>query len=395
MKKLNIMSKNLYWILSALIALSFASCKKDSPNLIGGTGAPTIDGVHTVYKSVVDSSRITTTIIYNSSGVPTTTTNPNYNPQVVAFDSLVTSGRGGSQYRITGTNLGSTTNVYFNGVAAYFNPAVLADNSIIVTLPTTAPFNPGQAATLTVVTLHGSVDYKFTVVQPPPQIVSFTPVAASVGDTIYINGTVFDNATSVKFGTVAAKIVGNTSTQLKVLLPAGVVQAFITVTTAGGSTTSANSFGYKYIIFDDARATGWGGNGGGYSGYTSTIDFNNSSPVERGSKSIAVTFQGSYGALQIGYGGSAAPNVTTLGLKSIKFFVYGGNGIKTGDKLQVVINGNYNGTTVVMTAGAWVSCTVPLSSLMASVTGTINEVVLQSQGSAVPSTIYVDDLGFI
>ena len=42
-----------------------------------------------------------------------------------------------------------------------------------------------------------------------------------------------------------------------------------------------------------------------------------------------VTYTNSYGALQIGYGGSSAPNVTTLGLKSIKFFVYAGAGVKT------------------------------------------------------------------
>ncbi|OCX54411.1 hypothetical protein BEL04_09180 [Mucilaginibacter sp. PPCGB 2223] len=388
---------NAYLLLAIMLVTGLFSCSKKNDYLgfTPGTGTPTITGVHTIYKSVVDSTATTSSTTYNSSGVPVTTVTHNYNPQLVPFDSLVVSGKGGSQFRIAGTNLGSTIGVTFNGVAAYFNPALLSDNSIIVTLPTTAPFGPAQAAKLTVTTLYGSVDYKFTVVQPPPSITSFTPVAASPGDTIYISGTVFDNATSVKFGTVSAQIVGNTSTLLKVLLPTGVVQAFITITTAGGTTTSANSFGYKYLVFDDALTTGWGGNGGGYSGYTSTINFANTSPTERGSKSIAVTFQGSYGALQIGYGGSAAPNVTTLGLKSIKFFVYGGSGIKTGDKLQVVINGNYNGTTVAMTAGAWVSCTVPLSSLMTNVSGTITEVVLQSQGSAVPSTIYVDDLGFI
>jgi len=388
---------NTYLLLAVVLVTGLFSCSKKEAYLgfTPGTGDPTISGVHTIYKSVIDSTAVTTSTTYNSSGVPTTTTSHNYNPQLVPFDSLVVSGKGGNQYRISGTNLGSTIGVSFNGVAAYFNPALLSDNSIIVTLPTTAPFGPGQSATLTVTTLHGSVNYKFTVVQPPPSITSFTPVAASAGDTIFISGTVFDNATSVKFGTISAQIVGNTSTLLKVLLPVGVVQSFITVTTAGGTTTSSSSFGYKYLVFDDALTTGWGGNGGGYSGYNSTLNFTNTSPVERGSKSIAVIFLGSYGALQIGYGGSAAPNVTTLGLKSIKFFVYGGAGIKTGDKLQVVINGNYNGTTVAMTAGAWVSCTVPLSSLMTSVSGTITEVVLQSQGSAVPSTIYVDDLGFI
>ena len=260
-------------------------------------------------------------------------------------------------------------------------------------MPTNAPFGPTQAGSLVLTTLHGSVTYKFSVIQPPPVINSFNPVAGSPGDTITISGAVLDNATAVKFGTISAKIVSNTSTQLKVLLPAGVVQAFISVTTAGGTSTSTSSFGYKYIIYDDALAKGWGGNGGGYSGYNSTINFANTTQVERGTNSIAVTFLNSYGALQIGYGGSTAVNVAALGLKSIKFFVYGGAGIKTGDKLQVVINGNYGGYTVTMTAGAYTSYTIPLSAL--GNPANITEVVLQNQGSALNSVIYVDDLGFI
>jgi hypothetical protein len=392
MKMLNKI-KNLNWILLALVAFSLASCQKTSPNLVGGTGAPTIASIHTVYKTVVDSTATTSVTTYSSTGVPTTTTSPNYTPKVVPFDSLTTSGKGGNLYRIVGTNLASTTGVTFNGVAAYFNLALSTDNSMIVTLPTNAPFGPSQAGTLVVTTLHGSVTYKFTVVQPAPTITSFTPVAGSTGDTVTINGAVLDNATSVRFGTIVAKIVANTTSQIKVLLPAGVVQAFITVTTAGGSSTSTSSFGYKYIVYDDALGKGWGGNGGGYSGYNSTLSFTNTTQVERGTNSIAVTFLNSYGALQIGYGGSTAVNVATLGLKSLKFFVYGGAGIKTGDKLQVVINGNYGGYTVTMTAGAYVGFTVPLSSLGNPTT--ITEIVLQNQGSALNSVIYVDDLGII
>ncbi|MGZ3754684.1 MAG: IPT/TIG domain-containing protein [Mucilaginibacter sp.] len=393
MKMLNKL-KNLSWVLLALAVFSLASCQKTSPNLVGGTGAPTIASLHTVYKTVVDSTATTSTTTYSSTGVPTTTTSPNYNPKVVPFDSLTTSGKGGNLYRIVGTNLGSVTSITFNGVAAYFNRALASDNSVIVQVPTNAPFGATQAGTLVLTTLHGSVTYKFTVIQPAPTITSFSPVAGSTGDTVTINGAVLDAATSVKFGTKSATIVSNTSTQIKVLLPAGVVQAFITVTTAGGSSTSATSFGYKYIIFDDALTKGWGGNGGGYSGYNSTLNFANTTNVERGTNSISVVFANNYGALQIGYGGSTPVSVATLGLKSIKFFIYGGASIKAGDRIQVVINGNYsNAALVTMTPGAYGSFTVPLSSLGNPTT--ITEVVFQAYGLAVPSTIYVDDIGFI
>jgi hypothetical protein len=381
---MKITSKIYCLVLSVLIIGGMAACKKSS---IGGTGSPTVTRVRLLSK--------TDTIKGVKHRVTLDSSSTYSDTRVVPFDSTVTSGRLNTQYGIIGTNLLTTVSVSFNGISVYFNPALVTDNSIIVTIPSGIPFGPSQINKLTIVTQYGSVDYTFPIQQPPPNITSFTPLAGNTGDILTITGTVFDAVSAVRFDNIPAQIVGTpTPTQIQVKIPAGVVQAFIYVTTPGGTTKSIASYGFKYLIFDDALAAGWGGNGGGYSGYNSTINFANSSPVSRGTKSIAVVFQGAYGALQIGYGGGSAPNITTLGLKSIKFSVYGGAGITTGDKLQVVINGNYNGTTVAMVAGAWTNFTVPLSSL-GNPTGAITEVVLQSQGSPSPCTIYVDDLGFI
>ena len=393
MKKIIFKSNKIACILSVLIVMGFAACKKNEPNVVGGTGAPTIKAVHTVSKTTnpAQTSSVTT---YNSSGVATTTTTNNTNNVVVPFDSLTTVGKGGTLYRIEGTNLGSATSVTFNGVTAYFNAALVSDNSIIVAVPTTAPYGANQSAALVVTTLHGSVTYKFSIQQPPPTITSFNPVAGAVGDTITINGVVLDGATSVTFGTVAAKIVSNTTSQIKVLLPAGVVQAFITVTTAGGVGTSQTAFGFKYLIYGDALTTGWGGNGGGYTGYSGTVfNFANTATVERGTNSIQIVYGGQYSAAQIGYGGSAAPSVSTLGLTSLKFFVYGGANSKTGDQLQIVLNGNYGSAVVVtITAGAYTSVTIPLSKLGNPTS--ITEFVAQTFQTT-NETVYIDDLGFI
>ena len=382
-----------FLLLAALLVIGLASCNKKNDYLgfTPGTGAPTIASVHTISKSVVDSMLTTTTVTYDTTGTATTTTTPNTNQQVTAFDSTTTAGKGGTYYVIKGTNLGSTTSITFNGVAAYFNRALASNTNLIVSIPATAPFGPDQSGALVVTTLHGSVTYKFTILQPPPAITAISPLAGSAGDTLTVTGTVLDNATAVKFGTVPAKIVGNTSTQIKVLIPEGVVQAYIFVTTPGGTAKSGASFGFKYIIYADGLTPGWGGNGGGYSGYNSTLDFMNTEHVKRGTDAIKVVFGGSYGAIQIGYGGSPVLPVATLGLTAIKFSVYGGTGSTTGDKLQVVINGNYIGVTVSIVAGAYSDFTVPLSTLGSP--ATITEFVLQSQGAA--STIYVDDIGFI
>jgi hypothetical protein len=361
-------------------------------NVVGTNGIPTITSVHTISKTDTSKTQRTITTI-DSAGVATTT-NEGFPINPAAFDSLTTSGKGGNLYQIVGTNLGSVTQVTFNGVVAYFNPAYITNNSVIVTLPTTAPFGTTQTGVLALTTLHGVADFKFTVIQPPPTITSFTPVAASAGDTVTITGLVLDNATSVKFGTTPATIVSNTSTQLKVLVPAGIVQAFISVTTAGGTTVSTGSFGYKYLIYADALTPGWGGNGGGYTGYSGTVfNFNNTTNVERGTNSIEATFGGQYSAVQIGYGGATPVSVSALGLNSLKFFVYGGANSKTGDQLQIVLDGNYsNAVIITITAGAYTSVTIPLSKFGNPTT--ITEFVAQTF-QASNETIYIDDLGFI
>jgi len=376
-----------------LVILSLLACKKLDPNIIGTKGSPSILSVHTISKGFVDSTAKTSLTTYDTTGKATTTTNPNYGTMVKAFDSITATGKGGTLYQIVGTHLGSATSITFNGVTAYFNPAYLTDNSIIVAVPSTAPFGSNQSASLMVKTLYGTATFKFSIIQPAPIISGFNPVSGSPNDTITITGAILDNASAVKFGTIPATIVSNTTNQIKVLLPPGVVQSLISVTTAGGTTISTASFGYAYIVYGEGLTTGWGGNGGGYSGYNSTLDFNNTDQPHSGKKDIKVTFLNAYGALQIGYGGSTSLNVSTLGLKAIKFYVYPADGIKAGDRLQVVINGNYNGTTVTMTPGAYQSFTIPLSTL--GNPATINEIVLQNQGSAVNSVIYIDDLGFL
>jgi hypothetical protein len=374
-------SKIFYWMLPALLMLALVSCKKNE----GGTGSPVITRVRLISK--------TDTIAGVAHPVTLDSSSVYDDVRQVKFDSTVVAGRLSTQYAIVGKNLASTTAVYFNGQSVYFNPALLTDNSIIVTIPATAPFGPTQSNKLTVVTTHGKVDFSFQIMQPPPQLTTFAPLAGAAGDTLTITGTVLDNALSVKFGTVPATIISNTSTQIKVLIPAGVVQAFIFVTTAGGTSETANSFGFKRLIFDDALASGWGGNNGGYTGYNSSLDFNNTAHVKRGTKSVAVTFENSYGALQIGYGGPTI-NVSTDGLTAIKFSIYGGTGIKTGDQVSLVINGDYGHNYVfTINAGVYTDYTVPLKSVGSP--AVITEFVLQGYGVAVPSVMYVDDIGFI
>ena len=382
--------KLLYVMLSLLLVHAF-SCKK---NEMGGTGAPTITRVRTTTKNDTTTGVIKR-ITLDSSITTTTTT-------AVGFDSTVTSGHLGNQYAIIGTNLLTTSSVTINGVSVYVNPALLTDHSIIITIPsltstsTQVPFGPDQTNKLVVTTKYGTASFTLPIVQPAPVITSFAPQVANPGDIVTITGQVFNGATAVTFDKIPAKIIGTpTATQIQVQVPQGVTSNLIYVTTPGGTAVSTTTFGFKYVIFTESLASGWGGQGsGGYDGYNSTRVYNDQAHPEAGSYDIKVNFTDSYGALQLGYGGATPVSVSTLGLTSIKFSVYGGAGYTGTQKIQVVINGAYSTAVVVsFTAGAYTDIIVPLSQL--GNPSTITEIVLQNYGVAPPCTIYVDNLGFI
>jgi hypothetical protein len=316
-------------------------------------------------------------------------------------DSATTSGNGGNYYVIVGTNLGSTTAITFNDTAAFVNRAWLTDTTIIVAIPSNA-WTPNEPNSLTVTTLSGSATTTFHVNQPAPNISGLNPSAAPSGDTITINGILFYNVDSVTFVgagiDVQAQVVSYTPTQIQVVVPPGIVEAFVYVYTPGGSAVSPSAFGFKYVIYKDGLTQYWGGNGGGYSGYNSTINFtDNSNPPPGGSQDIMVTIGGAYGALQIGYGGPTI-SVSTLNLLGIRFAIAGGSNVPAGGQpAQVVINGDYGNNyqfTIPASSSGYQTFIIPLSSLGGP--ATISEVVIQMQGSGGPGIIfYVDNLGFI
>lgn len=377
-------------MLSLLLVTAF-SCKK---NDMGGTGAPTITRVRTTTKTDTTTG-VVKRITLDSSITTTATT-------LVGFDSTVVAGHLGNQYAIIGTNLLTTKSVTFNGVSVYFSPALLTDNSIIITIPsltstaTQVPFGPDQTNKLIVVTKYGTASFDFPITQPAPVITSFAPQVANPGDVVTITGQVFNGVTSVKFDKIPATIVGTpTATQIQVQVPQGVSSNLIYVTTPGGTAVSTTTFGFKYVVYTESLAIGWGGQGsGGYDGYNSTRTYNDQTHPEAGSYDIKTTFTDPYGALQLGYGGATAVNVATLGLTAIKLSVYAGAGFSAGQKIQVYLNGTYQiAVQATLTPGAYTDIIIPLSSLGSPTT--ITEIDVQNYGVSPPCTIYVDNIGFL
>jgi len=76
-----------------------------------------------------------------------------------------------------------------------------------------------------------------------PTITSFAPGNGGAGTTVTINGTNFIGTSSVSFnGTPAASFVVNSATQITATVPSSMTTGPISVTTAGGTATSASNF---------------------------------------------------------------------------------------------------------------------------------------------------------
>jgi endo-1,4-beta-xylanase len=78
---------------------------------------------------------------------------------------------------------------------------------------------------------------------PMPMLSSFAPLNGPVGTSVVLTGTSLTGATAVTFnGSPAPGFVVNSPTQITVSVPVGAVSGLITVTTPGGSATSATAF---------------------------------------------------------------------------------------------------------------------------------------------------------
>lgn len=75
-----------------------------------------------------------------------------------------------------------------------------------------------------------------------PVIKSFTPASGPVGTVVTITGTSFLKTTAVKFGTVTGTFTINSDTQITATVPIGAATAKISVTTTGGTASSATVF---------------------------------------------------------------------------------------------------------------------------------------------------------
>jgi len=146
------------------------------------------------------------------------------------------SGPVGTSVNISGSSFSGATAVTFNGVSASFT--VSSDTAIQTTAPAGATTGPIAVTTPAGTATSGSA---FTVI-PPPAISGFAPASGPVGTAVSISGTGFTGATAVTFNGASASFTVTSDTSIQAIVPLGATSGRLTVTTPGGTSTSAGSF---------------------------------------------------------------------------------------------------------------------------------------------------------
>ncbi len=217
-------------------------------NLTGATTV-TFNGKAAASFSVDSATQITATVANNTTtgkilvgtprGTAASTTNFTIQnaPTISSFNP--TSGSAGTSVTIAGTNFTGATAVKFNATAA---ASFTVNSATQITAVVASGTTTGK---ITVTTPNGSATSAgtFTVNAPAPTISGFNPGSGPVGTAVVITGTNFTGATSVAFnGKAASGYTVNSATQITASVASGSTTGKITVTTSGGTATSASNF---------------------------------------------------------------------------------------------------------------------------------------------------------
>ncbi len=344
--KLNILiMRVLENYLSVLVAMFFAialiSCKKDNE---ANTAAPTLTSV----TNLVDRTTSLDAVDY------------------------------GDWIIIKGANLKTTHKVDFNGTVAADSLLYAEDNSVTVKIPAnlTDPINNP----ITVTTKYGSATLNFKIKQPNPQVEDFNPAAGVGGDDVTIKGNYFNGVSSVTIGGVAATVVSNTQTEIKVKVPTGVTYGQVVITTPVGSVTATKTFGIKHFIYQDGLVNSWTN-----TSYSATIGLASTDNVHRGTTALKAECVG-WGAVRF----RLSAKFNTTGYSTIKISIFGGPDSE-GRKMKIAVTPAAGSYEIVLREGKWTDYQVPLANI--GNPATIEYITFQ-EFSGKATLTYIDDVGF-
>ncbi|RYF91967.1 MAG: hypothetical protein EOO00_07795, partial [Chitinophagaceae bacterium] len=296
---------------------------------------------------------------------------------------------------ITGTDLDLVKKIIFAGVA----PAVTgfvsqSATEIVVKVP--AGSRKGQVTLEAASGVQTKSAANLDVVLPT--ITTFAPNPVDPGANLTITGTKLDMVNGVTFqnAPTVSTFVSQSAGQIVVKVPNGVLRGALTLNILNSADTIKSSGILEisgavppptiaFPIYNDAVTTNWTSTGWIGGGWGGTKDYENTSPVREGSKSIRINYEGGWGSpMQLG-----GANVKIGSNTTFKLSIYGGPG-SGGKKVNVGMNGK-DKYDIVLVEGKWTDYAIPLSSLIDG--DTITEIILKEFNGTGGFTIYVDALG--
>lgn len=155
------------------------------------------------------------------------------------------SGPVGTSVTIAGDGFNSTSAVKFNGTKAASVTFVSATQLKATVPAAVASGSAGPIAVTNTAAPVGSATSTCNYTTTPhrrPTITSFAPTSGVIGTTVTINGKFFTDASTVKFGRLAASYKIVSARRIKAIVPKAAVPAKISVTTPVGTATSAGKF---------------------------------------------------------------------------------------------------------------------------------------------------------
>ena len=227
-------------------------------NFTGATGATLnglavsnfmVMGATSVMFDVPTGATSGTIVVTTPGGTATSTATftvivPNPVPVITAITPNTAVAGAAVNVTIMGTGFSASSVVNING--ALFSSAFVSATQLTGTVPVNTP-----AGTYTVTVVNPtpgggtSNAVTFTLSNPVPTITSFTPTTGGPGTSITITGTNFTGATAVRIGSFnVPNFMVVSATSITLVLPGGTgsVNGFLTVTTPGGTATSAGTF---------------------------------------------------------------------------------------------------------------------------------------------------------
>lgn len=297
---------------------------------------------------------------------------------------------------ITGTDLDLAKKIIFTGVST---PVTSFISQTATQLVLKVPAGTKKGKIKLVAASEVSTDSPTDLDLILPSVATMTPNPVDPGTDLTITGTNLDLVTSITFENAApvTSFVSQTATQIVVTVPMGILRGNITLGVLNSTVTVQSADVLEVLgsapppvvalpFYNDAVTSNWTSTGWIGGGWGGAADYNNTSPVREGTKSIKIDYVGGYGSpLQLG-----GANIDMTPYTTFKLSVYGAPG-SGGKTVTVGINGTNGQFNFNVVEGVWTDYAIPISTLTAS--STMSEIWIQEFSGTGGFTIYVDAMG--